>query len=162
MSPDEIDNVSKLLGDHQYRAAALLLIPVAIYWLTNRLKDDTWPTQLHISRANRVRLVLALGAASGIAIKVAAGVPWLVAVVAGLLAALLPMGAHDVANSFVPPVPATIVSLGPDPQGLRGPPSVRVVDRVSDIRDVKPEPGAPAVVVSVDAAPRVDTQPEGK
>ena len=89
----EIDQFVALILAHQWLALAIVAIGLAMRLLKTELVQS-WLRP--IPPRYRPLVALGLGAASGILEAIAAGTPWLEALLRGLLAAGIAMAGHDV------------------------------------------------------------------
>lgn len=84
-----------LLAAHRWLALAAALAPILIGVVVRLLKDDTSIVPFVVPARWRPWLALGLGFASGVVAKVAAGIPWPVAILGGLTSGVVPIAAHD-------------------------------------------------------------------
>lgn len=93
MTPTEIDIVVSLVTGQKWLMASIIVIGLLVR-LSKSDVAQRWLTP--VPARYRPLVALVLGVASGILEAVAAGTPWLAALLRGLLAAAVAMAGHDV------------------------------------------------------------------
>jgi len=90
---NEIETIITLIMSHQWLALSVVLIGVTVRLLKTE-RAQRW--LVAIPPRYRPLLAVGLGIVSGILEAIAAGTPWIEALLRGLLAAVVAMAGHDV------------------------------------------------------------------